>query len=1770
LSVSKLCLLPDSSGELLKSSSTFIKNSQFFIRLSWFIVGDQVEIDLTTVPLHGSSHAWNNNGDPSTALTFAYPPIGWKLPTHLVATLMMKPQQEGGFSSFLTNDGEIIIGRAYLPTSSFENKDEADLDYLTLHLLSSSVSDSSSVLLSKEIRNQIEKENWKIGISFQRIAKKLSNEAAVACGTKNKTICIEGEIKESTIYNNRWFGECCPASLLSTSSSSPSLSSFCEQVMVTTSPQYLELQILPSSSLSFSVGAGSTGVAGETKTSSLLNKKASFSLLSSPSSSGNEFLLEVYENQFRSSSSQDWISVSSSLHSSSHYSNFDGSRIYSFPLLEFASPPKNCQWKEDSYWQVATLTANNDTKNSSLDDDNDDGSEVDEEGWLYGSSMNLLISSSDSSCDVPAAASSTKFPSKYALVRRRKWIRILRINNVKGNGKIDRFQILDSFGLPSSSVSSALFSPYGAGERRSSLSDDGELSSAGEENDNDRNTNMTSVSSSLKSPTSSQHYLPSLSSSNLPFLSKQRYLHSSAIRERMTDFESNSRLAFKWHQVLSSTVISPSILCVSFYLHRVVEEKEEKTEMLLFISNCYAIELQRLIEERKKFAEYRSMMMKLGNKSSFLIASGGKKGFSANTKSQKQREDLSRIIDNSTHLRRSLDQDIEIIEKTLKPLLSAAATSASTVDGNPSLASTSEMISYLQTSLIRLTLYHFMLFDVENQTKLLISGTSVASSAVARMALVSGSEKSSSSSANSGKSDTVFDNIISEFLETFKNTMVPSKIPLSSVEYTFLMYLSKAKEQLTNIILCYESIDLRSHLLPKQINEIEVRNTRILEVLEKVANGFLCEISSIFLPFLGNHEKMSSKMNLDQSITCLKLLIDYDSSLHYEIDRLLSINELSCFPDLKISSCRLLDYQKLFTDFIVYHLLEMNLKIEERWNSHLLMTNEQLASFFLSVSSSSLSSLDERSLSVSSLKLEGLEDGKGREDAKHNEERERTTRSNEKDRKPGFLYAMINHVKDSFLHIISSFQSMNCKSEESLRYLADLISTLELSYSSVILKILHQYLAKLLSIKDTKTDLNWLLLIINDVSSLLAAPCSAASSATTFSSSLLQYDTSSTSERKRKGEEWQWILPSSSVISGRYQESIAEIRYQALHIQMIGLEMLSSFCFSQSLLKKDTLSWKNMNVESYFKQWKVSTEKNSTGNCFIFDFFFASSSVKGILSSLQNFSSEYHLTTFLSSAAQQEFHSLIAQKCFLFFYYLLYLLYLSNDNYSENSSLLLSLKEDGNQLISLVEELLMIGNNDENENKKNENSDSLHKITVLSLKVMKAIHYLLTISWKSSQNEQKIEETIEDLKNIHSKLSTNVSSSHASHQLSSAIRDLLEYSLAIRGDSRYKGKIIPHRKDVYDLFGSLDSAVEGTINGHPNNGERKFSSDVGGPSHPVTPARRPSMFSLLGSGNRAQSTTTLTSSVSAAHTASTIVVTSPSSINFDENEIKILEFIETTLMNYHLPNSPYHSSIAAHRYHEDDLIALRYSSLLHFFSSKGTIIETLSDIEHQLYSSFELEREGYHKTVVHSLPSSTSTNAASAVLSPTASSLVRSPLSTSSTHSDVYNLITIQDLKIYNLLYFQLEVLGFGTPFSSALKPFLKIKCEYFHSQLFHPILLEKVTSVQFGESIINDKQIFFNPFEKFEFPISYKTCDLVNITLELWYLMGSHEKEEKIGEVSFPCVTYAKRFYRNNHFSSLVFRQGYHDLDKAIKAAKDEKRPLTQLAFTVSSIYQG
>jgi hypothetical protein len=1824
-----------------------MKNASFFIRLSWFTPNEE-EIALTTVPLHErSNYAWNDNGDATCALSFAYPPIGWTLPSHLIAILIVKPKEGEGFSSFLVNNGEIVIGKGYLSSSSFNTTSDAlDVSYLSLQLM-----DSSYCLLSKERQNQIQKENWKISISFQRIAKKLTNESV----SNGKKVSIEGEIKESTIYNNRWYGECCPSSLLSTSSSSPSLSSFCEEVMIITSPQYLELQILPSSSASFfaaAAGGGSTAAGGgESKASSsvassnLLHKKASFSPLSSPSSSGNEFLLEVYENQFRSSSSQDWISSSSTLHHASHYSNYDGSRIYSFPLLEYAFPPKNCQWKDDSHWQVAPLTGKDD-RNGSQDDGDTvavvDGGD-DDVGWLYGASMNSLLSSSDSVSETSSVCSSTGFPPKYALVRRRKWIRILRINNGE---KLDRFQILDSFGIRPSS-SSSLFSPYDRGGRSSSISDDGEDgSSAGEgegEYDNDRATNITSVCSSLKSPSSIQHYLPSVASS-VPFLPKQHFLASSAIRERMTDFEFHHRLAFKWHQVLSSTVISPSILAVSFYLHRITNtssttgmegEKEEKTEMILFISNCYAIELSRLIQERKKFAEYRAMMMKLGNKSSFFISKANNHGASkqAITKSQKQRENLSRIIDNSTHLRRTLDDEIEHIEKILKTLVSSsspsasststtASTSASSVSGSSVAVSvglkaapttTATTIAFLQTSLIRLTLYHFMLFDVENQTKLLISNTSVASfssASIARMSLTNSSDNGSSAGADSGKNGgggggRGFDEILDEFFETFKLTISPSQPSLSSLENIFLMYLSKAKEQLTNIILCYESIDNRYHLTPNQVNEINRRNGKILEMLEMIANGFLCEIVSLFLPFLSNHDKMTSLMNVDQMISCLKLLIDYDNSLHYEIDRLLSINDLSVFPDLKLSSCRLIDYQKVFTDFILSHLLEMNHKIYEKWNSHLQMNSDQLASLFLSPSSSSSSSSSsfsvssfspssssssavttdtgDSSLSLSSLKLVGLEDGKGREDAKKHNGRERESeRERAEERKPGFLYAMINHVKDSFLHIISSFQNMNCKSEESLRYLSDLIATLELSYSSVIMKILHQYLSKLLSIKDIKEEMNWLLLILNDVSSLLVAPCSASStSSTTAFSSSLNYDTSSTSERKKKGEEWQWILPSSSSLSsGRYQESIAEIRYLAVHIQMIGLEMLTSFCFSQSLLKKD-LSWKNMTIESYFKQWKVAAEK---GNSFLFDFFFASSSVKGILSSLQSFSSEYRLSIFLSSSAQQEFHYLITQKCFLFFYYSLYLLYLSNDNYSESSPLILSLKEDGNQMIILMEELLMVESNEENNfsGKKNDNSHSLKKMTLLSLKVMKAIHYLMTISWKSFENEKKIEETIEDVMSIHSKLSTNVSFSQSSHQLSSAIRDLLEYSLAIRGDVRFKGKIIPRRIDEskpFDLFGSLDSSsgVLGTItNGF--NGERKFSSEAGGPSHPITPARRPSMFSsMLGSGNRAQSTTTMTTP-SSGGSALGIIVGSPAVINFDENEIKIIEFIETKLMNYHLPKSPSSSSAATHRFNEDDLITLRYSSLVHFFSSKGTLTETLSDIEYQLYSSFEAEREGYYKTEVRSLPATSvppaNTSTASAVVSPTAASLARSPLPVvSPTHhhaADVHNLITIQDLKIYNLLYFQLEVLGFGTPFSSPLKPFLKIKCEYFHSQFFHRILLEKVTTVQQGESIINDKQFFFNPYEKFEFPISYKTCDLMNITLELWYLMGSNEKEEKIGEVSFPCVTYAKRFIRKNHFSSLIFREGYHDLDKAIKAAKEEKRPLTQLAFTVSSIYQG
>lgn len=1116
-------------------------------------------------------------------------------------------------------------------------------------------------------------------------------------------IRLTGEARESTVYNNRWYGECVPTSELAAS-----INPVSEEVQVSILPQHLDLTLLSKFS------HYQTAVDKGTK------KRTSFSI---SAENENEFIIAVYENQVRRSTAEDWLSSESI--ASIKFSNEDFSRIYPFDNLELAAPPRKAIWLPISNWQCESQD-----------------SVTDEHGWKYLRNLKSLES-----------LDSTVVSKSSSLLRRRKWSRRLRISS---NDITRGIELLDTFGEQVSQTSLA--------DNLVNVEIDGEKKFAQVDNQ------------------------------------PQQSILQGTRKE-------SGHILIKWNQILSVEVISPSICSLTFALssQNVAGEPSQKTEMILFISNCLAQEIRELVLERLKFSKYRQLYLKLG-------ASGGVSG--------KDGRDIA------SDLRNLLQVELEQSEKALEKQQELVRNHSHSTDLDEIFSNTAAV--NLKPP-VRVKLFQTLLLDLQLKAQ------------------------------KTGKFN------LEEAVEIFKRTFPDPFIPIGieHVPNTFIVYISKAKEQLTTIISA-----LGNNTSPE-----------VIHAAETVINGYVVEIIALFTPYLANQDKMSS-VNPDQLVELICLLIKSDTEIQEFLKRLLVIYGFEMTQEINFSS--ILKYPKLFTDFIHCHLLQTTRKMDEKWSSTCRLPSANVTELLLTRLNPPSSSLSNRELNSTSSSI---------------------------------IQQMIRSSKDSTQHIINLFrQTMkyskdSTASSERTRHCEDIISNLELSYSTSILHVLKLYLEKLLSLKENGNiadEIPWIVMILQDISYI-------------------------------SWNESEWQLTDRSTHTHKYLESIEEIHHELLTIQMLGFKQLSSLLFAQQF--KNSFRWSSISSspscsnEDHMAFWKNSSLVSQKG--FLFRHFFSDLPLKDCLTKLSALNVLPNQIIF-SPEDSIDWNYVIIQKLILLYSYHLLLLAWNAKNEITPPQVLQTFVNDGIFLLDIFSNLTFknfTAESDLEEDLVNKSikMSNFAKKTELSMNIIRSIHWLLLTSWAEIANESKIDESMNEL--------LNIASTHP--EFSYAIIHMIEACLAIKGVRR-------HVNSIRDRAASAET--------------RKSNASADPPARPKGPVKQ-SSINFLGWGNKEKKPETpeRKNSVNSLPPGSSPLsppaapAPFPVEIYHDEQEEKIIESIENLLESIHLPTSLHFNCVH------------KYCSLLQIFSAYVFHLPELTqwfDIEKEFYQSYELEIKGYYSPII--------------------------------------------------------------------------------------------------------------------------------------------------------------------------------------------------------------
>lgn len=269
-----------------------------------------------------------------------------------------------------------------------------------------------------------------------------------------------------------------------------------------------------------------------------------------------EFMMEVFENERRTPYPPfDW---SNSAYTRAHFSDLGFNKSYKFESLADAAPPDGCEWVNE--WTVDTAHA-----------------KTDAEGWFYGFTFGKIIGN--------YAKGKTYDEPTNCHARRRKWTRKAKLRD---NEYPDASQVLNSFGqsVKLQSKPGLLRSFSHSPHHKDSLD---------------------------SSSSHSNHAIGGASSTNKwrkNLANNQNYGILASCLEKGSE---DSPILIDWNEILSSSVVTPSILSLTFLVHRYFPDVDNfrGAEVEMFISNCPAAEFKGLLDERIWFYKTRMAIKRL-------------------------------------------------------------------------------------------------------------------------------------------------------------------------------------------------------------------------------------------------------------------------------------------------------------------------------------------------------------------------------------------------------------------------------------------------------------------------------------------------------------------------------------------------------------------------------------------------------------------------------------------------------------------------------------------------------------------------------------------------------------------------------------------------------------------------------------------------------------------------------------------------------------------------------------------------------------------------------------------------------------------------------------------------------------------------------------------------------------------------------------------------------------------------------------------------------
>ncbi|RYH17794.1 hypothetical protein EON65_28135, partial [archaeon] len=358
-------------------------------------------------------------------------------------------------------------------------------------------------------------------------------------------------VRESNLFNNCWFGECFPAGAIDNESMPVETANV---VFLIEGMKLIDTQVksLEEGKAEDKVSAGSWKNFDEnaqhiTSTDSLALTERWTT--ASVSNVMREHVLEVFENQRRSPIPPfDW---SSSALTRANFSDLEFKRTFKLDSIFSAQPPEGWEWS-GSWMQDKTYL------------------KTDIDGWTYGMKFSFMVES------MKMGKSRDKPINAYA--RRRKWMR----------------RVVAT----------------GAGAELSTVL--GLFEAANDKKPPSSKTSITRTASTM-SPKPSEHEKRLNASASQTSWRKEKVAQNPqailcVCKEKI---DANAPIYVPWDKVSVYSVISPSVLSITFQIERYIASDSSQIQSFrpadveIYLTNCPAEELSTLMDERIMFLRYR-------------------------------------------------------------------------------------------------------------------------------------------------------------------------------------------------------------------------------------------------------------------------------------------------------------------------------------------------------------------------------------------------------------------------------------------------------------------------------------------------------------------------------------------------------------------------------------------------------------------------------------------------------------------------------------------------------------------------------------------------------------------------------------------------------------------------------------------------------------------------------------------------------------------------------------------------------------------------------------------------------------------------------------------------------------------------------------------------------------------------------------------------------------------------------------------------------------